>query len=387
MKYQLSLKTITPVHIGSGEELMPGTEYITFKNESRVAVLTPHKVFDIIGQENIHHWISIIEKKGDLLNELLKVRQPQLKPEDVSSRTIIASKHLPVKEKIKAQLHLGKDLLPAIPGTSVKGSLRTVLLNHLIKITPQFAANERNLGRERNGRIQFKDDTIEANYLAPQVGKNFRVDPRKDLLRILFVGDTLFKCQTELHKSMVINEYHPGWDEKKSLSSYFECIPASQATHMNITIQEDLLREIKKRQKLNIPNNFPAYDLPELLKVINNHTLFLLNDELEFWQNEDNPIALGDYVEHLQEIASITNNCSETECVMRVGSGSGWDFMTGAWPRGKDNNGNYILKDPTWKKLKRDLRRGNYPDAVPFPKTRKLIQGGIPFGFIKLGVE
>jgi hypothetical protein len=60
--------------------------------------------------------------------------------------------------------------------------------------------------------------------------------------------------------------------------------------------------------------------------------------------------------------------------------------MTGGWANGTDNIGDYILEDNTWTDLKRSLRRGNYPDSVTFPKTRKMIEGGMPLGFVKLSL-
>ena len=47
----------------------------------------------------------------------------------------------------------------------------------------------------------------------------------------------------------------------------------------------------------------------------------------------------------------------------------------------------YILSDDSWYKLKRNLRKKNYDEEVTFPKTRKLMTGGIPLGFVKLSLK
>lgn len=387
MRHNIKIKAITPVHVGSGDELMPGTEYVSFQEENVVAVINTEKIPKFIGgMDNIDEWMEIIKRRGDLLTDLLQKYHPDIRSDDISSRIIMPDGALPEKEKINAHLHLGSKLRPTIPGTSIKGSIRTGLLNHLIKEKPEFAADYRNIGRERRSGIQYKDAKIQAHYLAPRRGDNYRVDPRKDLLRLLRVGDAYFDYQTVLYKSMVVNEFQNGWDEKHNLSGYFECIPAGSTTEFNISIPEDTLNAIRKGKKLDIPKDFPAYDVVSLLRTVNNQTISLLKDEIEFWKKENDPDAIGDYLNHLTEIYERANNCGEGECVLRVGAGSGWDFMTGAWPRGKDNNGEYILDDYTWKKLKGSLRRKHYPEHVIFPKTRKLLKGGIPFGFVSLSI-
>ncbi|MEM9824848.1 MAG: type III-A CRISPR-associated RAMP protein Csm5 [Bacteroidota bacterium] len=273
-----------------------------------------------------------------------------------------------------------------IPGSSLKGSIRTAILNYLIRERPNFVKREKHLGRERNGKMQYQDARIQANYLAPSNGQNHRLDPQKDFLRLLHIGDAHFKTSTELRKSMVINEYRNGWDEKKQLSSLFVCIPQGQKTHFSITIPEDLLRHTRAKKHLQVPENFPALNLSKLLQVVNDHSLLLLKEEIEFWEEEEHPLVLEGYIDYLQEIQEIAKAGTDGAAVLRVGAGTGWDFMTGGWPKRKDKYKEFLLEDRTWNDLKRSMRRGNYDPQTPFPKTRKLIQGGVPFGFIKIAL-
>lgn len=385
MKEIFLIEAITPVHIGSGDELLPGTEYISFQQEGKVAVVDPRKILDIIGEENIQQWVSLIDKpNGDLLNDLLIVRRPDVKSEDVASREIMVSGQIPSREKIKAQIFLGRPYLPTIPGSSLKGSIRTAVLNFLIKENPAFVSQEKNLGRERRGRMNYGDANIQAHYLAPKRRTNYKVDPQKDLLRLLRIGDAYFDTQTELKKSKVVNEYRNGWDEKRQLSSYFECIPTGSRASIFISIPDDLKNATLGSKQLETSLDFPVYNSKSLFKLINRHTLFILEKEISFWEDENNPIVLEDYLDHLNVIKQIGESCKESECILRVGAGSGWDFMTGGWARDKDKFGDYILSDRTWINLKNSLRIGRYSDDVSFPKTRKLIQKGIPFGFVKL---
>lgn len=126
--------------------------------------------------------------------------------------------------------------------------------------------------------------------------------------------------------------------------------------------------------------------MTKLFKLINDHTLKLLDKELNFWDGEDNPIAIGSYMDELEAIEELAKNCSDNECIIRVGASNGWEFMTGGWLSGKDNDDKYILSDRTYNELTNNLRK-NYPDDMPFPKTRKMIDGGMPLGFVKLTVK
>ncbi len=380
------IQTLTPVHIGDGNELQANMEYLYFRDQGLIAVINPELVFNIIGPDSIDQWVSIIEKRGDLLNELLLVRKPNLQAEDLSSRIMLVEAGTG-NGNIKSQIHLGVPTKASIPGSSIKGSIRTALLNSLIRANPVFASQEKNLIQKRGNRIEFKDNQIQAHYLAPDQRFTRRVEPKKDLLRLLRVGDVYFDTRTVVVRNTVVNEYIKGWGVKPELSSLYECIPAGAGSVATLQIPADLLEKIKKERALNIPKEFAAYDPESLMALINKHTKRLVQQEIELWEEEDNPLAIGDLLDHLRRILNTANKCGKGECVMRVGAGSGWDFMTGAWPRGQDENGKYILEEPTWSKLKNSLRRKNYPDRVLFPKTRKLIEGGIPMGFVKLSVS
>jgi hypothetical protein len=84
----------------------------------------------------------------------------------------------------------------------------------------------------------------------------------------------------------------------------------------------------------------------------------------------------------IDDVYKIGEKCDiQRECILRVGAANGWDFMTGAWAKA-DNT----LSNNDWTNLKRSLRRKPYPDNMPFPKTRKLLNDGMPLGFVKVSI-
>lgn len=387
---EVQVKTITPIHIGSGNELKGNFEYLHFQNEGVVGVIDPLKIFEIIGEENLNTWVTAVEKQENLLKHLPQLRN--VSSRDISSRILNIYDQAPDSDRnaIKEQIHLGLGK-PTLPGSSLKGSIRTAILTKLIKDNPSFVQKEENLGLAKRGRlVKYHAGQVEANYLTmgrPDSSKfgDLRQNPNKDLLRFLRVGDAYFDQSTTIVKNKVVNLFRDKWGEKREESSFYECIPSNAIAHTVLQVPEKQIKEYQDKQRVRL-EHASLLNPNRLFKLLNKHTLELLNGEIAFWEDEDNPIAIGDYLEHLNQIRELAKDANEQECVIRVGAASGWEFMTGGWLNGKDVMGDFILSDRSWTSLKRGLRKKNYPDDLLFPKTRKMIAEGVPFGFVKLSI-
>lgn len=387
----IKIETLTPVHIGSGEQLQGNFEYLYFQDENIIGVIDADKILGIIGTdtENINRWVESIDNQQSILEAIPELRK--VDSEAISKRLIhIFDKAPNPKNPIKEQTHLGKQQ-PTIPGSSLKGAIRTAILTKLIREKSNFASKSDNL-TDRRGR--FNHGNIITEYLANdkkedwKSGKTFsRFSANKDVMRFLRVSDFYFDNNTTVVKNTVINLGDYGWGEKKRESAYWECIPQAATTFGTFQIPHDLLKQVEDNGYITRADfKLEIFDEKRLFKIINKHTLNLVDREIGFWEDQENPLAIGDYLEHLEKIESIIKNCDENTCVIRVGASNGWEFMTGGWANGEDAYGDFILDDDTWTKLKRSLRRKNYSDDTPFPKTRKMIDGGIPLGFVKLSL-
>ncbi len=382
MRQNFEITTLTPVHIGSGNELNGNFEYVRFPNEQRVVVLDPSKILDVVGEENINKWVSAIEKRENLLTALPMLTK--VKPENIAQRFINVREHTPdpTKNAIKEQLFIDNGK-PAIPGSSLKGSIRTAILTKFIKENPYFVQREENL-KDRKGR--FSDNKLNAEYMGKEKAKwGVRHSPNKDLLRFLRVGDIRFDVNTIVVKTEVVNFFRHGWGIKRDLSSYWECIPKGAKARGNLQIPEELLKRIAEKNYVS-SQKLKAIQVKKLFQTINAHTLHLIDREIDLWEDEGNPEAIGDLLEVLHELRGLVKGVNENSCVLRVGAGSGWEFMTGAWSNDKDVHGEFILDDRTWQRLKSALRRRHYSGDILFPKTRKIIDEGLPLGFVKISL-
>ena len=88
-----------------------------------------------------------------------------------------------------------------------------------------------------------------------------------------------------------------------------------------------------------------------------------------------------DYITNLKDLLKQSKNCG-TEgkaCVLRLGYGIGWRFITGAWAESLGNFDSVIVP-------KARPNNEHYSD-YDFPKSRRLDEGNDVFGFVKLTIK
>jgi CRISPR-associated protein Csm5 len=371
MPNNITLQTLTPLHIGSGKEYAGNFEFVYFPKEQKIAIINERAVYDLIDGD-IDAWVKAIDKKKNLYDFLISYK-PELKLADIVERTIEA-RDIPTNT-LKAFMHDGVGK-PFIAGSSLKGAIRTALFTHFIKENPEKVKDTNNLGNGYN----YKDSKLMAHYLG--------TDPNHDLLRLLQIGDFYLKesKNTICLKSSIMNLFERGWGYKREQFNFVECLPAHTVATGTIRIAENLKKVIKNSQERDfLTQKFDYMEVGKLFTTVHEHTLELIKSELEFWEDEDINDDIEEYLNTLSEIQEIAQNTQNTtkNCILRVGAGSGWDFMTGGWAKAKDKKDAYILNDETWINLKRKLRRNQYHDDLTFPKTRKISQNQ-PLGFVKL---
>lgn len=373
------LTTLTPIHIGSGRELQGNFDYLYFPLEKSVALLDQKKVFDQVGEEALDHWVNLLDKKGDL-GAYLHKRNPKLKISDVALRAIQVGPQVPKSvNRIKEFVHFGTHIAPMIPGSSIKGAVRTALFNKLLIANPAFARSEPNL---KNYFRRLSDRSIQVHYLAPDADGREKDQPYFDLFRLLRIRDVAFpQGSTSVLQNTVVNKTHRGWGLDSNLGQFIEILPEGNTQTGTLQIPSNLIKAVVKERHIT-ENIDELKNLDVLCATINNHTLRVINFELDFWKEQDDyPEEVDWYVEALEEIAlNCESAANQRSFVLRLGGHTGWDSMTGGWAKESD-----IIEDMTWEEIVLEARRGKRRDINPFPKTRKLLAAdGRPLGFIKI---
>ena len=221
-----------------------------------------------------------------------------------------------------------------------------------------------------NGNITAK--TFEA--------KVFGKDPNHDVFRYLLVGDAFATgYRTAVYNMVNINERTERgfWDTSKQMAT--EVLLCGTEVDFSLVLKQQELRPVDMPAMPKALSSVNA-----LLNVINNHTRTLLADEIDILESKNvdsqSEEKVNSYIEQLKDLLNAANECQgKHSAVMRIGHGSGWRFITGAWTeRLSDNDFDAIVNKARPGNMKR------YAD-YDFPKSRRLEEDECePLGFVKI---
>jgi len=363
---KVQIKTLTYVHVGSGNFLQNNMDFVQYKdknNVNRIGVVDEYKLMNLLTEQHLQSWISCIDKKEDT-KELVKRYAPKAKIGDYTKRRVQNySTPLNPNMTLKEQIHdgMGKAY---IPGSSIKGAIRSCVLASM--------ANLRSENDIKNDRGNLTAKSLE--------GKLFGNDPKCDVFRFLKVGDFFFENSEAVIRLVNLNirQKHDLYDDSKA--QYVEVIDKDMCSSSNIKLDINL-----NEYASGISNDIKKLplcmsSLQVLFKTINEHTMQLLAEEINIFQTDeyidDNDNCKDDYIEEIKGVLSIVKGCKENECVLRLGHASGWRFITGAFSEQLNNFDDVVP-------YKARPRNSDYT-AFRFPKTRRVDEDIYLLGFVKL---
>lgn len=375
----LNLKTLTPVHIGNGEKWY---RHIHFVQKQRIiGIVDERKVLDIIGADKIEAWVRNIDEGNEAVYQLLGNRKDDLPA--YCHYTLPVSGNASGINELKVQY---KTLnRPCIPGTSIKGALRTVLFND--KADAVFTG----INQIRKGANEFSSIKLEEAIFGESANHN--------VMRFFRFGDVI--CATdvlEVYPVQLLNYYiGNNWDVKRGQHWLAECIkPGTMAT-----LRMDFINDTVNRNRYNaytIGNktiggnywrnqsfdNLFKQDITGLFALINDFMLRAIEIDSEAI---DDPRLSDAYSNIKKEIKRC--KLDNRSVVMRIGANSGWNYTTGGWICDIDE---HRINDDDLDRILKVCRKGREYDNqnVPMPKTRKFSQAepiSHLFGFIKLSLQ
>lgn len=366
-RMKCKLTTITPCHIGSGNTLNRNVDFVS--DGESLGVIDPRKIFDIVGESGIAGWCSVIDSQGDIMQYLRGVC-PDVKIQDISSRLLkiqVGNSNVTgLREQIST---LGT---PYIPGSSIKGAIVSAIL-----------ASKDSISIPRD--IRKNNGVVDKVFSAREEGRNGRVqfDPKTSVLRFLRVGDALFDDVPTIAVycySLNIRESKTNLKVEKG-HQYVEVISTGTAAEFDIDIKSEYLQKVQSHKTPLGPIPAAMTSLSELLRCINAHTTSLLKRELEAWK-------VYDYLElnkYIPQIKNLINECNKAcrdgrSAVMRLGYGSGWNFITGGWSK-------LSATDKEWNRVVDKARPNNKSyQGYMFPKTRRTFDSYLPLGFVRIDI-
>ena len=360
---EIKIETLSPVHIGNGTFLQQGNDYIV--EDNNINVLSLDKLGKIIGTDKttIQEWTEAIEEGNGELFVKKKIQghsYQEYTKRHIESSIKIGQRLISLKECI----HDGMGY-PYIPGSSIKGAIRTAFFSSLAmkRISSKLNSEENEkkwkniIAGMENELLHFQDG-----------GKK---SPANDIFKFLQTGDAYFEKGVE----KAVEQINLNITKKASLldnskSQIVEVIRKGVSSKFRLIIKDDFYQ----LSKIN--------SMQDLFKQINDHTYNLLCDEIDFWGRGEGRRYTGqnDYLDQLDLILDQIEVCQPNECILRIGQASGWRFVTGAWLEEIDKQYFKNVIVPLCRP-KNDRYRG-----YPFPKSRRIDESSNVFGFVKLTV-
>ncbi len=360
--YDVTLTTLTPLHIGDGNELRQDFDFVV--HGGRTYCLDEDEVLRLKEKQLIPDRTGRYPLPGRLLTDA-DFRNSNL------FRYVLSGRPRSRKSDARMKAFI-KDVYdrPYVPGSSLKGALRTALAwTGWNEVKPQLDRNA--VGRRKSWAGQ------------PLERKLFGRDPNHDLLRALHVSD-LFGPQKAGAELLIANAQVL---TKRSAGSpiELEALRGDTALRGTITIDDTLFTPFA--QKLNFSNR--KHWLDELPARAQAHSLARITPLVEWFEAAEGGARIAAFYRQLAQAG-----LSENQALLQLGWGSGWDGKT-FWT--------HLQKDPhLFEQLVTDFRmhrqqRNAPPRRVgdPFPRSKRaamVVKQGkalpvAPFGWVLLELK
>ena len=393
-KTTATVQTLMPVHIGNGIKRLNGTGFI--RQEKRIGFVDFDKVIALKGndpstvQKTIKELTSIIEGR-ETKRSIIDILPRNYRLEDVSSVVAQSINHDDYISELKE--HFRTSLKgAAIPGSSIKGAIRTIIWNHILE--RKRGVKERMTTQSlKNKRGKWDDADLAKVFFGPDANKN--------MMRFLKIGDAHFPdVQTEIDIVEIMNAQGANteldWRFKERSRFMAELLPMDRESE---SFELKLDTVLFQRNKEKNPQDWDERDatwltggLKNIADIANSYMLKLLDKEFQsleaagFHNNETGNDMLDYYNDVYKATKALQDNGEGF--VLRVGANSGWTFMTGGWILDETIHKGLKTDRDGYEQLRRDIQKNRaksvYPDFYPMPKTRKMTVDGLPMGFIKV---
>lgn len=373
MKKTIKIRTLSSIHVGDGQTLTNNRDFITDNRD--IYILSPNKIGEIIGTDNdlITKWLVAIDNND--LKSFLKLNGKGKNYQEFSTRAFNNfGGNIGCDMTLKTIIHDGRGY-PYIPGSSIKGAIRSAIVGSIL--SKRINEKELNFTEAKAEPFMLFNNSTKVNN---NPKRDPYTNPNFDIFRFITVGDATFSKGVEVGIKLILINERTSEDsliDRKKAPQIVETIDKDCKAFFNMSINIDKYNyyQAKEKQKLvSFPNELITFK--NLFECINGHTKQLVEDEINYYSNIGKTGAEY-YIENLKEIKHEIDDCNPgKECILRLGQGIGWRFMTGAWAENLRNFYDDIVPGIR-------IRNEHYKD-YDFPKSRRIDDESYLMGFVKL---
>ena len=335
--YDVTVSVLTPLHIGSGKDLLNEYDYAICKG--RTWRLNESALLDA---QDVEDADTAALLGGRPPAELLQARD--FRPESRFFRYVIAG--MPRSQAPGAQLREQiKDAFdrPYLPGSSFKGALRTALAW--------------NIWRRTGMQPDFSKIGSRPQWAAQQLERELFVrDPNHDLLRALQVSDS---APANTDRLQILNASVLNSQGKPGAPIEMEAVAPDTQFSLTLKVDDALFSDWAAHQRLPQEGQALLTDLP---RAVRDHSLALARRELG-WFKEISPARR--ITEFYQLV--VDSPPHSRRFPLSLGWGTGWASKT---------FGPLLQEDPDlMERILSGFRlaRGRRRADDPFPKSRRVV--------------
>jgi len=349
----VQLRTLTPLHIGTGNILMKDIDFVAEGKQTRR--LDVDRILTELWDESLSRRAAP-PRPAELLENVPRAEWDQFTAYLAQGIVRASTSGSQLQEQIKTA-----DFKPYIPGSSVKGALRTALG---WSGWPDAIQQQLNPQSDFKPRDKFAGQTLEDRLFRPAARGGDA--PNKDLLRALQIGDLRV---SKFENGYLICNVQVASRAKYDSPIEIEAVSQETVFRGQWTLHESLFSEDAASLGLGTRKAW----LDDLVARINQHS----SAQLE-WLKRDFAVkelrGSKEQVAFCDNLLGQINKLSSNACVLRVGWGAGWDNKTFSsrlnTPPASDPD---IFERDVIQRYKLYRGKGTRTPGDPFPSTRRVI--------------
>lgn len=389
----VKLKVLTPVHIGTGQAYSPH-EYVFHQGKKSgiqyVVRIDMGKFFNSLNEDQKKRYIDLVRTdenfslnkffRDESIGNLLEIHRYLIRREN----NVLPNSIKEIREYIRTAD------TPYIPGSGIKGAIRTALLWKYFSENPHKAVDK--LNDELRGRVNKKwvGKDLTDRVFAYKFDKNNRYDPKNDVMKFLLVSDFMPEknIQTTLQNIKTWSLQGTGMNPK-NFTINAECITKGSDFFGSISLSEQI-DAIKGTEMDQIKDVFESLGLPDpsdkeklvpaIKKIITEFNRKTYEKESRLMEQIRIKESEADE-DFRKNIINIKKRIEEKN-LMRIGFGIGTSYQTIL--------GIIENEDPDlFAKIVTDLKLGRYPRhnngskiSPPYPKTVELTSMNESVGWV-----
>jgi CRISPR type III-A-associated RAMP protein Csm5 len=344
-----SIEAISPLHIGSGEKLQKDMDFILVSKQ--IHILHRQRLFNEIqklGKTGVVEFNDAVEdglmadwiKKKGLLDKVRAYTVPS------------GTNRLP--RDISAQLRDGFGR-PLVPGSSLKGSMRTAIISHLARADKNRSCLQQAIdlhSKKPLKQSKFDDNKVCRNLLG--------ATPNENLMRGLTVGDVTFK-PSDIGLKMVWIDRMISTDKMgPKFPVFVESVQTGARGRGQLSFDLYLSKADLREKCFAFKMHLELSVMLEAIRKITDNTI---KHEIDFFEKLSGPHSheMGAFY---RDLLVKQNALADKQILLQLGWGSGWRSMTGPLLSHADLSQNNFA-------LRKNLKLAPKHLKYPFPKSRK----------------